>query len=77
MVGTERVLETRVRCARIDEICPTQLSDVAEALEDFGVDEPQRQLVDTNVVPDGVAQNLEADRPSLCQIGIRLSGRRF
>ena len=77
MVCAECVLETRVRRTGIDEIRPTQLSDVTKALEDFGINELKRQLVDTNVVPDGVAQNLEADRPCLCQIRIRLWGRRF
>ncbi|MEP6550362.1 MAG: hypothetical protein ABJB95_04225, partial [Gemmatimonadales bacterium] len=39
MVRAERVLESRVRGARVDEIRPTELANVSQTLEDFGVDE--------------------------------------
>lgn len=65
VVGAECVLESRVGRAGVDEVSPTELANVSEPLKDFGVDERERQLVDTNVVPDRVAQNLEANRPSL------------
>src|SRR5258706_3237941 len=65
MMGAERVLEPRVGRARIDEVRPPELPHVPKALKDFGVDERERQLVDSNVVPDRVAQNLEAHSPSL------------
>jgi hypothetical protein len=54
-----------VCCAGIDEIRPAQLTDVSEALKNFRVGELESQLVDTNVIPDRVAQNLEAHGPSL------------
>ncbi len=63
MMGAEGVLETRMRCAGINQVGPPELSDVTQALKDFGVDESESQLVDADVVPDGVAQNLEARRP--------------
>src|SRR5436309_7936471 len=55
VMGAERVLESGVGCARVDEVRPTELADVPQALKDVGVDELERQLVDSNVVPDGVA----------------------
>src|SRR3984893_17461460 len=61
----EGMLESRVGGTGVDEIGPTELTYVSEPLKDFGVDERERQLVDTNVVPDGVAQDLEAHGPSL------------
>src|SRR4029077_405713 len=67
VMSAKRVLESRMRGARVDEVGPTQLAYISEALKDFGVDELERQLVDTNVVPDGVAQNLEAHSPSLAR----------
>ena len=39
MVRAQCVLEASVRGAWIDEIRPTELSNVAKSLEDFGVDE--------------------------------------
>jgi hypothetical protein len=39
MVGAERVLESRVGGAGIDEVGPSELADVPESLKDFGVDE--------------------------------------
>src|SRR5437773_6878896 len=70
MVCTQRVLEARVRRARIDEIRPTELANISQPLKDLRIHERQRQLVDADVVPDGVAQNLEAHRPSL-SLGVR------
>src|SRR5712691_12117097 len=64
-MSAKRVLEPRVRGARVDEVGPTELAYVSEPLKDLCIDELERQLVDTNVVPDGVAQNLEAHGPSL------------
>ena len=61
MMRTQRMLEARMRRTRIHQISPAQLSDVAKPLEDVGVDKLQGKLVDADVVPDGVAQNLEAD----------------
>ena len=58
-------------------IGPAQLPDVAKTLKDVGVDELQGQLIDPDVIPDGIAQDLEADRPSSRQIRFRLLVRRF
>ncbi len=77
MMGAERVLEARVSGAGINEVGPAELPDVAQPLKNFGVDELQRQLVDADVIPDGVAQDLEADRPSGSQMRITLWDRRF
>ena len=71
------MLEPGVGSSRIDEIRPAELANVAEALKYLGVDELEGQLVDADVIPDGVAQDLEADRPSRSQMRIRLSDRRF
>src|SRR6266480_1115934 len=65
MVGAQCVLEARMRRARINEIRPPKLADVSEPLKDFRIHEREREFVDADVVPDGVAQNLEAHRPSL------------
>jgi hypothetical protein len=63
MMRAQCVLEARVSCTGINEVGPTELPNVAKPLKNFGVDELQRQLVDADVVPDGVAQNLEARSP--------------
>jgi len=70
VMGAEGVLETRMRCARINQVGPAKLADVAQTLKDFGIDELERQLVDADVVPDGIAQNLEARR-QLIALGAR------
>ena len=63
VVRPQCVLESRMGRARVDEVRPAQLPDVAEPLKDFGIDETERELVDSDVVPDRVAQNLEAHAP--------------
>ena len=63
MVRAQCMLEPRVRCTGINEVRPAELTHVAKALKNFSVDELKRQLVDADVVPDGVAQNLEARSP--------------
>jgi len=63
VVRPQRVLESGMRCAGVNEIRPAQLANVAQALKDFGVDEPKRELIDADVVPDRVAQDLEAHGP--------------
>ena len=63
VVGSERVLESRVGGAGVDEVSPSQLADVPEPLKDFGVEEIESELVDANVIPDGVAQDLEVHGP--------------
>jgi hypothetical protein len=77
MMRAERVLEAGVSRAGINQICPAKLPDVTQTLKNLGVDELERQLVDADVIPDGVAQDLEADRPSASQMRIRLWDRRF
>jgi hypothetical protein len=68
MMRAERVLKARVGRAGINEVRPSELTDVPKALKDFRVDERERQLVDTNFFSDGVAQNLEAHSPSLAPV---------
>ena len=65
VVGAERVLEPGVGGSGINEVGPTELPDVPKTLEYVGVDKRQRQVIDADVVPDGIAQNLEAPGPSL------------
>jgi hypothetical protein len=64
VVGAERVLKAGVCGAWVDEVGPPQLPYVSETLEHLGVDEAESELVDTNVIPDGVAQYLEVHGPS-------------
>jgi hypothetical protein len=59
MIRAECVLEPRVGRSGINEIRQAKLPDVSESLKDFRIDETERQLVDTNVVPDWVAQDFE------------------
>jgi len=59
VMSAERVLEARVGRAWIYEICPPELAYVPKALKDFSVDEVEGQLIDSDVVPDRVAQNFE------------------
>ena len=68
VVRAERVLESRMGGAGIDEISPTELPHVAQPLKDLGVDQPERQLVDADIVPDRVTQNLEACAPSIALV---------
>ena len=46
--------------AGVDEICETKLPDVPESLKDFRVDELESQLIDTDVIPERIAQCLES-----------------
>lgn len=70
MIGPERVLEARVGSAGINQESKAELADVSQTLKYFVVDEPNRKLVDTNVIPERVAERLESQaRPR------RLAGR--
>jgi hypothetical protein len=60
MVRAQRMLESRVRRAGINEIRPSELADVSESLEDVGIYEIESELIDPDVIPDWVAQYLEA-----------------
>jgi hypothetical protein len=62
MVGAECVLEPSMGGAWIDEVCPSQLPHISQALKNVGVDEVERDLIDPNVIPDRIAQYLEANR---------------
>ena len=77
MMRAERMLESRVRRSGIDEIRPTELANVAETLEDFGVDELKGQLVDADVVPDRVAQDLESHAPLVSLVSRQAFGPAF
>src|SRR5258705_3267745 len=63
VVRAECVLEARVGGTGIHEVGPAKLPNVSESLKDFGINEPEGKLIDPDVVPDGVAQNLEAHSP--------------
>src|SRR6478752_9225888 len=71
------VLESRMCRSRIDEIRPTELANVAETLKDFGVDELKSQLVDSDVVPDRVAQDLESHAPLISRVSRQPFGPAF
>ena len=58
MIRAERVLEARVRGAGIDEVREPELPHVAQPLEHGRVDELERQRVDTDVVPERVANDV-------------------
>jgi hypothetical protein len=60
MVRAKSVLESRVRSAGIYQVRPAKLTHVTQALENLGVYELERQLIDSNVIPDRVAQDLES-----------------
>ena len=60
MVRSHRVLEARMSCARINEIREAKLTDVAEALKNIRVYEPECQLIHTDIVPEWVAQDFES-----------------
>jgi hypothetical protein len=65
MVCAEGVLEAGMSGAGINEIRPPQLPHVSEPLKDIRIYEIERELIDPNVIPDRVAQDLEAHGPSL------------
>jgi hypothetical protein len=52
VVCTERMLEAGVARAGVDEICESELADVAQPLERTRVDQPECQRVDADVVPE-------------------------
>src|SRR5438067_10139087 len=59
VVGAERVFESRVGCARIDQKSVTELADVAESLHRRRVDESESLGLEADVVPERVADDLE------------------
>src|SRR5258708_7439364 len=63
-VRAERVFKARVACARVDEEGEPQLPHVAQALERRRVDEPQREWIDADVVPQRVADDFQAFGPA-------------
>ena len=73
VVGAERVLEAGVGGAGIDEEGVAELADVAQALHRRGVEHRQRGLVEADVVPEGIADDLEVARS---QSSSRSSARR-
>jgi hypothetical protein len=75
-VCPERVLEPRVCRTRVDEVRPPELSYVSQSLKDFGVDEAESEVIDPNIVPDGVAQYLEVHGPSPRAARVILSDQR-
>ena len=62
VVGAQRVLEAGVGGAGIDEEGVAELADVAQALHRRGVEHGQRRLVEADVVPEGIADDLEIAR---------------
>ena len=59
VIGAERVLETGMGGAGIDEEGVTDLADVAESLDRRRVEREQRRPVEADVVPEGVADDLQ------------------
>ena len=62
VIGAEGVLEAGVGGAGIDQEGVAQLSDVPEALQGGRVEHAQRRPVEADVVPERVADDLEAVR---------------
>ena len=59
VIRAQRVLEARMRRAGIDQVSKAELSHIAQALEVAGVHELHRERVNPDVVPEGVANDLE------------------
>ena len=59
MIRAKRMLEARVCRAWINEKRQAELAHVPQPLKHIRVNELERQLVDTDVIPERVAQNLE------------------
>ena len=64
--GAERVLEPRVRRARVDEVREPELPHVPQPLECPRVDEADRQVVERDVVPERVPDDVKQSR---CEMG--------
>jgi hypothetical protein len=62
VISAERVLEATVGGAGVDQECVTDLADVAEALNGGSVECQKRGTVDTNVVPQGIADYFGSGR---------------
>ena len=58
MVDAERMLESGVPGARIDEVDETELSDVAKSLEVLGVNEGKQWFGQVDIPPHRVANRL-------------------
>ena len=58
VIGAECVLETGVGGAGVDQEGMAELADVAEALNRGRVESKQRRVVDPDVVPERVADDL-------------------
>src|SRR5690606_28810913 len=54
MVDADGVIETRMRRAGIDQVCVTELFDVAKSLEYGAVDDAARDRIDADRVPERV-----------------------
>ena len=59
VVGSEGMLEPRVRGAGIDEEGEPQLPHVAQALERRRVDQLEAERIEPNVVPERVANDFD------------------
>ena len=59
MVRAQCVLEARMGRAGVHEVRQPQLTHVAQSLHDTGVDQPHREVIDPDVVPQRVADDLE------------------
>lgn len=58
----ERVLEPGMVCAGVDEICKPELSHVAEPLDLYRVEQPEREIVRLDVAVDRVFDDLHQFR---------------
>jgi hypothetical protein len=59
VISAERVLESRMCGAGIDEKRQAELADISQALKDIRVDKLECQLIDTDIVPEWIPQYLE------------------
>ena len=62
MVCTQRVLKPRVRGARINEKCVTELPDVPQTLEGRRIDDRERLGLEADIVPERVANYFKRAR---------------
>ena len=67
----ERMLEPRMRGARINEECVAELSDVAQPLHRRRIHQGQCQRVEPDVVPERIADDFHCQSPGIENEGVR------
>ncbi len=71
VIRTESVLETGMRRARVNQVCVSQLPDVSKSLKQARVYQLESQRIDTNVVPQRIANNLHLGLAGMTAVTLR------